>query len=403
MPDDPSRTASLPEGQLVEAGATRVHPHMVTMEYLRLLDIPVAPLVTRNDDALLRLGEGDADSVLRQRDWWQEIRRTAVRPDVDAAFPHLVADASADQAPHRTRRGLRTLSDVGDPTAPAAESGEQPTASTLLDTPTARALLADLSALKSTTLFRIVGGSDVLISRLAESLPASQRHLSHRLSSVARSEEGVRLGLTTPLGTRHETYDHVILAMPPHQLADVDTDFPADIGAALQVPLPRPAVKAFVTYADRWWENELGIYGGTSYPGAPVDRLWYPSTAWHDRGGTLTAYCLKDNAAALEAMDEKSRHRVVVERIAELHPGVQAASTPVAVHSVSWSRVPHVHGAWVNWPGYEDPAFHRLRAGLDRVQFAGDWLSPLTAWMAGALSSAGEALLRTIEYAHERK
>ncbi len=403
FPDDPSRTVSLPEGQLVEAGATRVHPHMVTMEYLRLLDIPIAPLVSRNDDALLRMGEGGAESVLRQRDWWQEIRRTAVRPDVGVAFPHLVADASADQAPHRTRRSLRALSDIGDPTAPAAESGGNPAASQLLDTAPARALLADLSALKSTTLFRIVGGSDVLVSRLAESLPASQRHLSYRLSSIARSEETVRLGFATPLGPRHETYDHVVLAMPPHQLGDVNTDFPADISAALRVPLPRPAVKVFVTYDNRWWENELGIYGGTSYPGAPVDRLWYPNTAWHDPGGTLTAYCLKDNAAALEAMDEKARHRVVVEQIAQLHPGARAASAPVAVHSVSWSKVPHVRGAWVNWPGYEDPAFHRLRAGLGRVQFAGDWLSPLTAWMAGALSSAGEALMRTIDHAHERK
>ncbi|MFE5220258.1 MULTISPECIES: hypothetical protein [unclassified Streptomyces] len=40
------------------------------------------------------------------------------------------------------------------------------------------------------------------------------------------------------------------------------------------MPEPRPALKAFVTYGDRWWEHELGIYGGTSYPAAPVDRLW---------------------------------------------------------------------------------------------------------------------------------
>lgn len=180
-------------------------------------------------------------------------------------------------------------------------------------------------------------------------------------------------------------------------------DFPTDLRAALEVPEPRPAVKAFVTYAHRWWEHELGIYGGTSYPDSPVDRLWYPSAAWHGPGGTLTAYCLKDNARALDAMDEETRHRVVVDRIAALHPGVPAATEPVAVHSVSWSRVPHVHGAWVNWPGYEHPAFHRLRQGLGRIQFAGDWLSPLTAWMAGAFSSAGEALLRTIENASERK
>ncbi|MFI8100307.1 flavin monoamine oxidase family protein [Streptomyces sp. NPDC086023] len=403
LPDDPGRMVTLPDGQLVEAGATRIHPHMVTMKYLRLLDVPIAPLVTRNDDALLHLGKGQHPRVLRQRDWWQDVRRLAVRPDLAEKYPHLVADQAADQAPHRTRRTLSALSDVGDPTALPATGGELWDAPDLVDSGPARALLADLSALKSTTLFRIVGGSDVLVSRLTASLPTECLHLGHRLVSVATTADGVRLGLATPRGTRHETYDHVVLALPPHQLAEVEADFPADLRAALEVPEPRPALKAFVTYADRWWEHELGIYGGTSYPAAPVDRLWYPNTDWHEPGGTLTAYCLKDNALELDTMDEESRHRLVVDRIAALHPGVRAAAQPVAVHSVSWSRVPHVHGAWVNWPGYDHPAFHRLQQGLDRIQFAGDWLSPLTAWMAGAFSSAGQALPRTIENASERK
>ncbi|MFD7168982.1 flavin monoamine oxidase family protein [Streptomyces violascens] len=403
LPGDPSRVMALPGDQLVEAGATRIHPHMVTMEYLRMLDVPIAPIVTRNDDALIHLADGGESRVLRQRDWWQEVRRTAVRPDLAELYPHLLADSAADQAPHRTRRALNALSDVGDPMAPPAPHGEPLSSSLLVDSAPARALLADLSALKSTTLFRIVGGSDLLVERLAQQIPPAQRHLDHRLTSVATAN-GVRLSFETPEGERHETYDHVVLTLPPHQLAKVVEDFPHDIRLALRAPEPRPAVKVFLTYAQRWWEHELGIFGGTSYPASPVDRLWYPSTAWHATGGTLTAYCLKDNASQLDAMDEETRHELVIDRIAELHPGVPAAAEPVAVQSVSWSQVPYVHGAWVNWPGYYDlPAFQRLRQGMGPVQFAGDWLNPLTAWMAGAFSSAGEALLRTIQNACERR
>lgn len=117
------------------------------------------------------MGDGGDSQVLRQRDWWQEVRRVAVRTDVAEAFPHLVADGAADQAPHRTRRALGALSAVGDPTAPPAVGGEPWEAPLLLDGTPARALLADLSALKSTTLFRIVGGSDVLVSRLGRVSP----------------------------------------------------------------------------------------------------------------------------------------------------------------------------------------------------------------------------------------
>ncbi|MEU8927781.1 FAD-dependent oxidoreductase [Kitasatospora sp. NPDC048545] len=404
LPGDPSRVMTLPGDQFVEAGATRIHPHMVTMEYLRMLDVPVAPIVTRNDDALIHLADSSGSKVLRQRDWWQEVRRLAIRPDLAELYLHLLADSAEDQAPHRTRRALNALSDVGDPMAPSAPGCEPLASSLLVDSAPARALLADLSALKSTTLFRIVGGSDLMVERLAEQIPPAQRHLDHRLTSVVTTGDRVRLGFATPEGERHETYDHVVLTLPPHQLAEVVEDFPDDVRVALRAPEPRPAVKVFLTYAQRWWERELGIFGGTSYPASLIDRLWYPSTAWHATGGTLTAYSLKDNASQLDAMDEETRHELIVDRIAELHPGIPAAAEPVAVQSVSWSQVPYIHGAWVNWPGYYDlPVFQRLHQGMGRVQFAGDWLNPLTAWMAGAFSSAGEALLRTIQNACERR
>ncbi|MER6394342.1 FAD-dependent oxidoreductase [Streptomyces sp. NPDC001523] len=136
---------------------------------------------------------------------------------------------------------------------------------------------------------------------------------------------------------------------------------------------------------------------------SPVERLWYPSESWQGTGGSLTAYCLKDNARELDAMDDDDRHRLIVQRVASLHPGVPAAAEPLAVRSVSWSQVPDIEGAWVNWPSYPDPAFLRLQQGWDRIQFAGDWLSPLTAWMAGAFSSAGAALLNIIDSASERQ
>ncbi|MFI8281036.1 FAD-dependent oxidoreductase [Streptomyces sp. NPDC085929] len=104
LPGDPSRRIALPGDQLVDAGATRIHPHMVTMEYLRLLDVPIAPLVTRNDDALIHVGEGDRSRVLRQRDWWQEVRRAALRPDLVEAF----------------RTSSRTRPPIRCPTAPGA-------------------------------------------------------------------------------------------------------------------------------------------------------------------------------------------------------------------------------------------------------------------------------------------
>ncbi|MFD4434106.1 FAD-dependent oxidoreductase, partial [Nocardia sp. NPDC058497] len=100
----------LPTGQSVEAGAARIHPHQVTMDWARLLRVPLAPLVVRNDDALINLTDNQAPHILRQRDWWQDLRERIVRPDIRQGYPQLLADSLADREPHRTRR---TLGDVG--------------------------------------------------------------------------------------------------------------------------------------------------------------------------------------------------------------------------------------------------------------------------------------------------
>jgi monoamine oxidase len=55
--------------------------------------------------------------------------------------------------------------------------------------------------------------------------------------------------------------------------------------------------------------------------------------------------------------------------------------------SVSWRRQPHIEGAWVGWPS-RTGAYQLLNKPAGHVHFAGDWLSYLIAWQAGALESA---------------
>ncbi|MFD4434213.1 FAD-dependent oxidoreductase, partial [Nocardia sp. NPDC058497] len=109
------------------------------------------------------------------------------------------------------------------------------------------------------------------------------------------------------------------------------------------------------------------------------------------------AYCLKSNAATLDALDPRDRHTAVLETIAALHPDIPAAAEPSDVQSISWSQVAHLQGAWVNWPSYEHHAYTRLAAGMGSVQLAGDWLNPLTAWMSGAFASATSAMLNLMK------
>jgi monoamine oxidase len=393
LPGGSGARTVLPPGQAVEAGAARIHPFMVAGDLVRQFGVGLRPVIARNDDAFI-----DCRYPRRQRDWWQDVHRLSVQPDVARNFPQLLNDAPDAQDPHRTRQSLPHASDVGDPTGAPSTPGRTDALDVLLDPPPARALLSDLSTLKSAQLLAVVGGTDQLVARLVERIPADRVHLDHELRSVVRNRGAVSLTLRGPGGDHDRSFDRAVLTLAPHRARSLDGDLPSDLRQALGTPVPRHAVKVFLTYPQRWWEQELGIFGGTSYPAGPVTRLWYPSDHLGEQvGGTLVAYCVTAAAEHLDSLTEQARHETVVRAVADLHPEVAAARHPQSVSSVSWRRVPEIKGAWVNWPSYDHPAFHRVLEGSDRVQFAGDWLHPLTAWMSGAFASATAAVMRTLD------
>ena len=59
--------------------------------------------------------------------------------------------------------------------------------------------------------------------------------------------------------------------------------------------------------------------------------------------------------------------------------------------SIAWERQEHIQGGWVRWPVI-DSSFTLLQRPSARVYFAGDWLTHLIAWQAGAMQSARSAV-----------
>lgn len=386
----------LPPGSSVELGATRIHPHMIATEYARQLGVHLVPFMARNDDALVAALTGNRLDRVRIRDLKDGVLRSLLEVG-GSELP--LRDLFTLEHHFSTRRSLSNLANAGDPTSPSINVIDPAVVTRIMSSELGPALIAELSNLKSANLLQPEGGADAFVRALCEALGVQRLFVEHVVEGLRQDARGVDLLIRQKAGNSlARRFDYVVVATPPHLAARLDSDLPDDVRSALLAPVPRPAVKTFVAYESRWWEREEGIYGGTSFIDQLVDRVWYPSRGFGSDGGVLTAYSLKDRAYRLGEMGTEERVSSTLESLRLLH-GNFALLPIVDAFSVSWQHVPFIEGAWVNWSDYADQHFRRLAAGHGRVRFAGDWMSPLTAWMAGAFESAGQAAISLVQQA----
>jgi monoamine oxidase len=90
------------------------------------------------------------------------------------------------------------------------------------------------------------------------------------------------------------------------------------------------------------------------------------------------------------------REKRTIEQGMKIH-GAKYRHELAASVSVSWKLQPNIGGAWVNWPS-RTGGYQLLNKPAGDVHFAGDWLSYMIAWQAGALESAR----KTVTDIHQR-
>ena len=145
----------------------------------------------------------------------------------------------------------------------------------------------------------------------------------------------------------------------------------------------------------RWWEEDLGIYGGVSYTTRDIEQIWYPSEGFFGPVGTIvTSY--NDGEVGHQWHMMSPAERAAAARIStdHVHPGYgKELRAPI---SVAWRTVPFTWGAWPAWEP-DDSAevsanFAELIRPEGRIFFAGDIASLWAGWMEGAFAAAHSAV-----------
>ncbi|MFC7385482.1 flavin monoamine oxidase family protein [Sphaerisporangium rhizosphaerae] len=385
------------EGTYFNAGPARIAQWMVTLDYCRELGVPLEVFVNTNSAAYVltdgmkapvraRTARADAYGYISEL-----LAKATDAGALDARLTRADKERLLDFLSHfgdigpshaytgGERRGFRVNPGVG----PGAELGAVPALTEVLSQGLGRVLTMDAGYEQAMPMFQPVGGMDAIVRALAGRVGAARIRTGVRVTRITNAPDGVEVAVEGGAPLRAQ---YCVAALPPHVLARIPGNLGAEVKTALTGAVPMAAGKLGLEYGRRWWEIEDRVYGGATETDLDVGHIWYPSHGFHERRGLVVGYYNTGaDADVYSALTHRERLRRALTQGRKIH-GRKYGQDLLSSVSVSWGRQPHIEGAWVRW---SSPSGQRaLLRPAGRVYFAGDWLTHLIAWQAGAFESA---------------
>ncbi|MET8156703.1 FAD-dependent oxidoreductase [Sphaerisporangium sp. NPDC005289] len=418
--DGSTQIARFSDGIYMNAGPARLAQWMVTMDYCRELGVDLEVFTNSNAQTYIF----NASAGMTAPVTW----RTA-KADVYGYISELLATATdggaldaklTAQDKDRLLTFLRGFGAIGtkangyaytgsgdrrgystDPGAgeqPGVPLGPVPSLSDVLASGVGQRFSFELGYDQAMLMFQPVGGMDAIPKAFAEAIGRHKIWLRSKVTRITDLPNGVEIEYQDRNGkVRTVKGDFCVAAMPPHLLARTPHNLGPDVQAALATPTVTSSGKIGLEYRRRWWETDENIYGGITNTDLDLSVVWYPSYGYGKRRGLVIGYYNNGaNQDAYAALPHAEREKRAIEQGMKIH-GAKYRDELVTSVSVSWKRQPFIEGAWVGWPS-RTGAYQLLNRPAGHVHFAGDWLSYLIAWQAGALESAR----KTVTDLHQR-
>jgi monoamine oxidase len=395
----PSQDVRFGEGVYLNAGPGRIAQWMVTLDYCRELRIPIETFVNNNSQAYVHTNGQTVRARTARADMYGYVAELLAKATNVGALNKMVTKDDQE----RLLEFLKRFGDLGPKLDyagstrrgfakwPAMDGGtEIPAPANLhavLAEATGHSITNDFGYDQASPMFQPVGGMDAIVTRLTEAIGAGRIKIGARVTRITNLADGVEV--TWDGGSMKA--DYCIATLPPHVLAKIPHNLGAQVTAALKTPVPVAAGKIGLEYGRRWWELEDRIYGGVTETDLDITHIWYPSSGYHSDRGVLVGYYTSEKEAELYgALTPEDRRRRALTQGRKIH-GDKYGKDLVSSVSISWDRQEHIQGGWVRWPAI-DSSFTLLQRPSGRVYFAGDWLTHLIAWQAGAMEAARSAV-----------
>jgi len=410
-----TQTASFAAGDYFNAGAARVPQNHVTIDYYRELGIPIEPFIFTNQNAWyydakgkrrVRSREaqfdlrGEADELLAKAISRDAVDAPMTSADKERVLAFLEQDGGLDRRLryHGTdRRGFATL--------PGVEPGKVGTPLDLLTL--IRAGFGVPQAAESDidwqpAIYQPVGGIDALPMRLAATMSDAITYGAHVRELRRTSEGAAHIVYRDATGAdRALEADACICTIPLSVLRALPADFSAPYARAIAAIKYDATTKVAFAATRRFWEEDDRILGGISWTDTPMAQIMYPSYGYLSKTGVIVgAYNFEKAAIAYGTLAPADRIAAARAEGRQIHP--QYDTDIASGFTVAWQNVAENLGGWCSWAEHQRASEYKtLRAFEGPYILAGEHMSYINAWQAGALESA-RAVVTQIHTRFER-
>jgi monoamine oxidase len=244
------------------------------------------------------------------------------------------------------------------------------------------------------TMLQLVGGTDRLAYAFAQRLGKSITY-NAPIQEIRNDGQGVRAVYQGAGGSAVETKaDFCICTIPFSVLKSIPNDFSAAARSAIDKIGGQYAVtgKIGLQFKRRFWEEDDRIFGGVTLTDQAMTQIVYPSTGFQSRKGVLIGYYNYDaQADEFAKLSPPDRVKRALAEGRKIHPQYDAEFENGI--SVAWHKTPYSLGGWANWSEDQRKVEYALMLEPQgSTYFAGEHMSYLGSWMAGALESSHEVI-----------
>ena len=248
-------------------------------------------------------------------------------------------------------------------------------------------------------MVRIVGGMDRLPMAF---LPELENRIQFGAAMIALdyTTDSVTIHYQSQAGLEHVTGDFAVLTIPFSTMRFVDVIKPFSFGKQMAIRQLHydNAVKVFLQCRRRFWEEDEGLFGGSTPTDLPIQQIHYPDHGQETGQGILMGcYVYGEEANRWASLSPEDRVNQTLKYVARIHP--QITKEFEVGYSKSWGEDKFSAGVGAFFaPGHQARLHSHILAPEGPIHFAGEHTSLKHIWIEGAVESG----LRAAREVHER-
>ncbi|HEY8929970.1 MAG TPA: flavin monoamine oxidase family protein [Mucilaginibacter sp.] len=408
--DKPTLTAHFDEGQYFNAGPSRIpHHHQLTLHYCKELGVPLQVYNNVNESSYyFAEGKGPlSNKKIRVREVHNDMRgymtellakgidkgsldTGLTKEDAEKVIEYLMAEGGLD--PDKlykasARRGYIESPGAGDKPGKIADPHKlaDMIQSGLLDPDFYN--VAEYTYELQMTMFQAVGGMDQIAKALQKKVEPNLK-LGAEVTNIVNVDNGVKVTYKDAAGEHQLQGDLCICTIPLPVLSNISNNFSGDVSRAIDYIGYMKTGKIGLQFKRRFWEEDEHIYGGITHTNNELTQIFYPSYDYQGKKGILLGYYnFNDKAVRTGELSYADRERLALQKGRLIHP--QYDTEFESSFSVSWHKTKYNLGGWAEYTRETRKNQYPMLLKPDKqVYFAGEHLTYLNAWMAGAFESA---------------